>query len=212
VDALDASGNTMATGYATLTIANRLRTAKREQGVVQLVTEQRPGMTVNEDGSRSTDVTLINIDPVETVRLTGMTLTLKPCDGSDASETNVAVQSVFPDSRIPPKGRLAGRLVLSAEDAKRVCWADARVTGKTDPGQLEALGFFGADTGQSKGIPLAAAAQDTMSRALQLLGRSGRTGSVVVTDEEIRQLEDDGKIPRGVLRPDPYVQAPTRMP
>jgi hypothetical protein len=98
--------------------------------------------------------------------LTEMTMTFKQCDGSDAPETSVPVQSVFSDARIPPKSRLAGRLVLSAEQAKNVCWADARVSGETEPGQLRALGLFGADTGRSQGIPLAAGAHDTMNQGL----------------------------------------------
>jgi hypothetical protein len=71
-------------------------------------------------------------------------------------------------------------------------------------------GFFGLDTGRSKGIPLPSEAQATLNHALELLGKANKTGSVVVTDEELRRLEDEGKIPRGVLRPDPFVQPQAR--
>ena len=111
------------------------------------------------------------------------------------------------------KGRIKGRMTISKSQADGICWADARVGGESEPGQFKVTGFFALDTGHSKGIPLSPEAQETMNKALELLGKSGdQAGSVIVTNDEIRKLEDEGKIPRGILRPDPFVAAKSPAP
>jgi len=205
VDAFDASGNKLATGYETIELANRLRTLKLEHGLLQLATQQGPVGQQLPDGSRYVDVTLINIDPVETARLTELAIHYKRCDKSDTPETAASLQSVFADPRIPPKGRIQGRMIVPKDQAEDICWADARVAGESEPGQFKVAGFFALDAGNAKGAAVPVAAASTLKNALQLLGKDrDQPGTAIITDAEIRRLEDEGKIPRNVLRPDPF--------
>jgi hypothetical protein len=213
VDALDASGNKMATAYAAVELLNLLRAFKRENGLIKLVIEQSPMASKGPDGSMFTDVTAVNIDPVETARLTQLTVTFKPCDGSDPTPMGRSVQSVFSDTRIPPKGRLAVRMTISAHEAEGICWASAHVEGDSEPGQFKVAGDFTLDTGQNPGRRLNAKQQETVHEALKALGRrSDEPGGATITMSEIRRLEDEGKIPRGVLRKDPFITSKVARP
>jgi len=207
VVATDASGAVMATAYGAVRIANVLRELKHTSHLVQLATEQTPWSNENADGSRTAEVTLVNIDSAETVTLDGdANVAFKPCDGGAPTNRKLALREIFPSLVLAPKQRLSGKFKLSKTDLASTCWADAEVSGLTTPGSLRALGFFTLDAGKHPTRIYDEEETALMMKVMDLLGHPP-----AVTDDQIRQLEDEGKIPRGVLlRPHTDVTNETR--
>ncbi|HEX7699763.1 MAG TPA: hypothetical protein VF403_03550, partial [Kofleriaceae bacterium] len=199
VDAVDATSKTMATSYTSIELPNHFRDLKQEQGLVQLVTKQAPGSQESSDGSRYAEITLTNLDSVETAQLTDMKIHFTSCDGDGLTETTADPHSVFSTLTVPPRGKISGKFSLAAQGAN-VCYANAEVSGTSAPGKLKVLGFFQlVTTDQPPGIPVSEEQEKVMAQAMQLLGNPK-----IVTNEDLRRLEDEGKIPRYVLTKDPF--------
>jgi hypothetical protein len=199
VEAIDATSRTMATSSTSVELPNRFRDLKREQGLVQLVTKQAPGSQENSNGSRFADVTLTNLDDVETAQLTGMTIHFTSCDGNSLTETTADPHTVFSTLTVPPHGKISGKFSLGAQ-GDNVCYANAEVSGTSSPSKLKVLGFFQlVTTDHPPGIPVSEEQEKVMAQAMELLGNPK-----VVTMEDLRRLEDEGKIPRHVLTKDPF--------
>jgi hypothetical protein len=197
VEALDPSGNVMATAYSHVHLRNALRELKHNDGVVQLVTEKVPWSDLNEDGSRTVAVTLVNIDLTETVTLASdADVSLKACDGEKATHRAVALSSIFGDSVLAPKQRIQGRFTISKEDVDAICWADVALKGKTSPGQFAATGYFGLDCGKQSQKVASREKGHLLVKAMQLLGNPSH-----VSMDDVHRLEDEGKLPRGALTP-----------
>src|SRR5439155_26933261 len=159
--------------------------------LMQHATDQPPGWLADADGTRYTDVTLTNLDDVETARLADrVELSLVACDGTLVEKRTVPRASVFAAPVIAPRGRLDGH--FSIPDAKGACFANAEVAGESEPGGLRVLGFFQLVTGEPPGVPASEQQNQLMSQVLELLGRPK-----IVTNDDLRRLEDEGKIPRG---------------
>ena len=208
VEAIDDSGRTMNTGYATVEIPNLLQQMKKDHGLLQLALVQEPGSTEAPDGSRFVDITLVNLDKSETANLTKAVVQWKPCGGGNADEAELALGSIFAEQVIPPRGRISGRFSVPRAQVEKVCWADVHVSGDSSPGRLEVAGFFGLDTQRAEGIPLDSPEQhQAIQKVYDALGYSmDKPGTVVIPDDTIRQLEEDGQIEKGVLRKHPFVQ------
>lgn len=199
VDAVDATSKTMATSYTSIELPNHFRDLKQEQGLVQLVTKQAPGSQESSDGSRYAEITLTNLDSVETAQLTDMKIHFTSCDGDGLTETTADPHSVFSTLTVPPRGKISGKFSLAAQGAN-VCYANSEVSGTSAPGKLKVLGFFQlVTTDQPPGIPVSEEQEKVMAQAMQLLGNPK-----IVTNEDLRRLEDEGKIPRYVLTKDPF--------
>jgi hypothetical protein len=176
-------------------IANILRELKHLNHLVQLETQQAAWSKPAADGSRTADVTLVNIDPVETVTLDAtVTVAMKPCDGGTPTTRTFALHDIFASATLAPGQKLTGAFTVGKSDVASICWADAEVDGVTSPGQLRAVGFFTLDAGKQEAYVLTDEQTAVMQQALELLGNPP-----AISDDQIRELEDAGKIPRGVL-------------
>jgi hypothetical protein len=199
VDAIDGAGAVMATSYAAVELPNHLRQLKQEQNLLQLVTEQRPGGQDDPNGSRYTDVVLVNLDDSETARLGDVKIRLTSCDGKELGERTASPSTVFQKLVIAPHARISGRFSLPKAGLAGACYANAEVSGESEPGRLKVLGFFQLVTGDPPGVPLTDAQEEVLQKAKALLGNPK-----VVTTDDLRRLEDEGKIPRYALTRDPF--------
>jgi PKD domain-containing protein len=197
LEAIDARGQSMATTYGNVQLTNLLHALKREHGTLQLIGEVPLGPAHKDpNGSRFVQVTLSNYDPTETARLKELKLRFVPCSGKEAAEKTIDLRSVFPSSAVTPRGSLYGRFAVDGKELDGICWVNAEVGGESEPGNLKVVGFFSLDTGQREGRTLPPKEQEVMDQVLEILGHP-----TVVSYEDIRRLEDEGKIPRGVLGP-----------
>jgi hypothetical protein len=199
VDAKAAAGKVVATSYASIVVPNHHRELKHDQGLVQLVTQQAPGAQESADGSHFADVVLANLDATETARITAMKIELTSCDGKSLGTTTADPSTVFKDLVVAPHAKIAGRFTLAAP-GQGVCFANAEVSGTSEPGKLNVLGFFQLiTTNETPGVALTDEQDQVLQQAMKLLGNPK-----VVTNEDLLKLEADGKIPRGVLTKDPF--------
>jgi hypothetical protein len=197
VEALDAAGTVMATAYTGVDLRNPTRELKHRDGLVQLLTDQTPWSTKNDDGSRTVEFTLWNIDPTETVALdSDADVSLKDCDGDKVTHRSTATSDFLEGTTLAPMQKIHGRFTVSKADVDRICWADVALKGKTQPGSLDATGFFGLDCGKKTQPLVGKEKGDLLMKAMTLLGNPSH-----VSTEDIHRLEDEGKIPRGVLIP-----------
>jgi hypothetical protein len=203
VDAIAGDGAIMATSYTSVAVPNHLRQLKQEQDLLQLLTEQGPPGQEDANGTRSIDVVLANIDATETARISNMQIHLISCDGKDAGERSAAPSTVFQNLVIGPRARISGRFSLPKTGLADVCYANVELSGESEPGRLKVLGFFRLVTGDPPGVPLTAAQEAIFQNARELLGNPK-----IVTVDDVRRLEDEGKIPRFALTDDPF--APDR--
>ncbi|HEY6459446.1 MAG TPA: PKD domain-containing protein, partial [Polyangiaceae bacterium] len=200
VDALDEGGQTMGTGYAAVTLLNAYRDLERTAHTLQLVATVPPGPAGStDDGSRTVAVTQRNLDPGETAQLDTLHLHFVGCDGKTTTERTGDVRSVFQDDAVAPGATLAGTLAVATSDLKDVCTVRAELEGTSRPGNLRVTAFFALDPGGARGRPLDERQAAAMAQLDDVLGDAG-----VVTLDTIRKLEDEGKVPRGVLAPDPF--------
>ena len=200
VDAIDGSGATMATTYAVVEVANRTRQLKHEQGLLQLVAVQPPGGgAADPDGTRHVAVELLNLDGGETARIDRMKIRLVGCDGKDAGERGASPSSVFKELAIGPRQRIAGTFSLPKDGLEHVCYANAEVAGESEPGKLPVVGFFQLVTGETPGVALSDDQEEVLQQARALLGNPK-----IVSVDDVRRLEQEGKIPRYVLTKDPF--------
>jgi PKD domain len=206
-EAIDDKGAVMATAYGGVRVVNVLRDLKHTNHIVQLVTDQTPWSTESADGSRTADVTLLNIDPTETVSLDPeVTVALKPCDGSTPTTRKLALHDVFAVPVLHPRERAVGHFTLPKDEIARICWADAEIAGHTSPANFRAVAFFTLDAGKQPAHVYDEEQTKLMMKVMDLLGNPP-----AVSDDQIRQLEDAGKIPRGVLlRPHTDATSPLR--
>lgn len=196
VEALDRDGNRLAKGYETVFIYNLRRQSKDNQGIIELVANFRDIAETDEQGNKSMPVTLVNIDAEETVGLIEVQLRELGCDGEIANEETVAAITLFPETRIGPGKSVEGTLTVEAPAARNVCRVFAAVTGKSSPGSLDAVGSFALTVGEAFRQPITDEQQlEVIKQVTAILGKAS------FTDEDVRRLEDEGKIPRGVLRP-----------
>ena len=199
VDAIDGAGGIMSTSFAAVFVPNHMRQLKQEQGLLQLVTEQAPEGEEDASGSRYADIVLTNMDATETARLSDMKIRFASCDGKDIGERSAAPSTVFQNLVVGPRAKIFGRFGLAQSDLAGVCYANAEVSGESEPGRLKVLGFFQLTTGEIPGVPLTEAQEEVLQKARELLGNPK-----VVTIDDLRRLEEAGKIPRYVLTRDPF--------
>jgi len=203
VEAVSAAGKVLATSYASIGVPNHLRELKRDQQLVQLVTQQAPGSQENPDGSHFADIVLVNLDATETARLTAMKVDLTSCDGKSLGSRTVDPATVFHDLVLAPRAKISGRFTLVAP-GEGVCFANAEVSGTSEPSKLKVVGFFQLITSNDPpGVALNEQQDQVLEQAMSLLGNPK-----VVTNDDLRRLEADGKIPRGVLTKDPFDEPP----
>jgi hypothetical protein len=200
VDALDDAGQKMGSGYVTVSLVNAYRNLERTAQTLQLVATVAPGPARTEDDTRTLAVTLRNIDPGETAHLSRLALRFVGCDGKSITERQADVRSVFAEDEVPPRGTIDGKLGVATSDLHDVCAVDARLDGTSRPGGLRVAAFFAMDPGGRRGRALDERQAAAMAQLNDALGDAG-----VVTLEMIRKLEDEGRVPRGALAPDPYV-------
>jgi hypothetical protein len=195
VAALDPGGRPLAKGYAPVFFYNLRRQSKNKHGLVELVARFRDLVETDDKGNKSLSVTLENIDDTETVRLTEVRLRNLSCDGTTQTESTVDVSSVFPEATIGPRGSVTGTLTVSEPGKRNLCRIFATVTGRSAPGSLDATGAFAMTVGDAFRQTITDQTQlDVIRQVTAILGQAA------FTDEDVRRLEDEGKIPRGVLR------------
>ena len=205
VVALDGDGQPLGTGYTTVVQRNHVRELARNMGVLQLLAAVPPGpAATGDDGSRYVDVVLRNLSRTETARMSDVTVAYVDCDGRNTSTRSLSPDAVFADSVVPPLGTVPGRLTMAADDAE-VCSVSARISGSSRPGDLRVTGTFALDPGH-RGRQRASESQAVVLRKAQsLLGNPG-----VITMADVQRLEEDGKIPRGLLGTDPFAPRTAR--
>jgi hypothetical protein len=195
VEARDAAGTRLAKGHAPVFFYNLRRQSRDKLGLVELVARFRDLAESDEKGNRSLAVTLENIDDTQTVSLTEVRLRNLSCDGKTETESTVPVGSVFPQATIGPRGSVAGALTVEEPAKRNLCRVFAAVKGTSSPGGLEAAGSFAVTVGDAFRQPVTDARQlEVVKQITAILGTPG------FTEEDVRRLEDEGRIPRGALQ------------
>jgi hypothetical protein len=142
---------------------------------------------------------LANLDSTETARISALKIELTSCEGKSLGSTTADPSTVFKTLTVAPHARISGRFSLTSP-AAGVCFANAEVSGTSEPGKLKVLGFFQlVTTNEAPGVAVTDEQEQVLQQAMTLLGNPK-----IVTNEDLQRLESEGKIPRGVLTKDPF--------
>jgi hypothetical protein len=157
------------------------------------------------DGSRYVDVRLSNLDATETAQLEKAEVKLIGCEGKPDHTKTVPVSSFFPQAQVPPRSTVTTHFSMSKSEAEGYCRADVTLSGTSSPGQIPVRGDFALVTGGDsktaiKGSPKQ---QEALAKVKELLG-----DRKFITQEDILKLEEQGKVPRGLLIPNPSMPNP----
>jgi hypothetical protein len=194
VDALDAGGQSIAAAHSTTFVYDLRRQSKDRFGLIELPAHFRDLAETDDNGDRAMPVTLDNIDDTETARLTGIELRSLSCDGKTQTSETVPVDTVFPSADIAPGASLTGTFVFPDGASTGICRVFATVTGTSAPGALAVSGSFAMTVGDAFRKPITDEQQlATIRTVIQILGTTS------FTQEDVQRLEDEGRIPRGVL-------------
>lgn len=197
VEARDESGAVMATGKLDVNLRNHHEELKLTDRRLQLIVVFHPEPKKEESGERTVDVTLKNIDPVETANLSALEFRLMPCAADQApSVQRRSVSEVFRSASVLPRGALEGRLRWSKTDSAEVCNVDVSVIGTSHPSGFTVGGAFSMRTGYDLGVDVVDDPDQSkgIARAMALLHKS------FVTQEDLEGLVKAGDLPPAVLK------------
>jgi hypothetical protein len=194
VEAIDAEGRKIASTTTTVTLLNVVHELARKYSTLQLMSEVPPGPATRlEDGSRAVQVTLRNIHPTEAARMSSFVEKFVPCTGEAPTVQSLPPSAVFASDTVGASSSITGTFTVPpGQDG--ICSVAVEIKGTSTPGGLRVTGVFALDTGNRRGHALSPEQTQVLATVREQLG-----GGDVITATDIRRLEDQGVIPRGVL-------------
>jgi len=190
VRALDVQGGELATGMKELNQRNAFAALKRQGHRLQLKADYSP---LPDDGVLA--FVLRNIDGEETAHLDRVQLRLIGCDNEEKETRQAAATDLLEATSVPPRGSVKGRLTWRAAEREGICFVDASLSGRSEPGDYEVVTYLSMTVGRRpETVTVPSDHTALLDEAARLLGHPR-----AITLRDIQRLEEEGKLPRGVL-------------
>ena len=190
VRALDAQGGELAMGMKELNQRNAFAALKRQGHRLQLKADYSP---LPDDGVLP--FVLRNIDGEETAHLDRVQLRLIGCDNEEKETRQAAATDLLEATSVPPRGSVKGRLTWRAAEREGLCFVEASLSGRSEPGDYEVVTYLSMTVGRRpETVTVPSDHTALLDEAARLLGHPR-----AITLRDIQRLEEEGKLPRGVL-------------
>lgn len=190
VRALDAQGGELAMGMKELNQPNAFAALKRQGHRLQLKADYS---SLADDGVL--EFVLRNIDGEETAHLDRVELRLIGCDNEEKETRQAAARDLLEATSVPPRGSVKGRLTWAAAEREGLCFVDTSVSGRSEPGDYEVVTYLSMTVGRRPDtVTVPSDHTALLDEAARLLGHPR-----AITLRDIQRLEEEGKLPRGVL-------------
>jgi hypothetical protein len=138
---------------------------------------------------------LRNIDGEETAHLDRVQLRLIGCDNEEKETRQAAATDLLEATFVPPRGSVKGRLTWRAAEREGICFVDASLSGRSEPGDYEVVTYLSMTVGRRpETVTVPSDRTALLDEAARLLGHPR-----AITLRDIQRLEEEGKLPRGVL-------------